>query len=54
MQRDGRPVSGTRFSDKEFPLLNLPHAHATRTMLDIETPCGLWRAPGANTHAFVV
>jgi isoquinoline 1-oxidoreductase beta subunit len=23
-------------------------------MLDIDTPCGPWRAPGANTHAFVV
>lgn len=54
MQRDGRPVSGARFSENEFPLLNLPHVRATKTMLDIETPCGPWRAPGANTHAFVV
>jgi isoquinoline 1-oxidoreductase beta subunit len=54
MIRDGRPVSGSRFGASEFPLLNLPTARGTKTMLDIDTPCGPWRAPGANTHAFVV
>ncbi len=54
MQRDGRPVSGARFGKTEFPLLNLENVRGTLSMLDIRTPCGPWRAPGANTHAFVV
>lgn len=54
MHYNGRPVSGSRFSDSEFPLLNVDNAHASKTMFDIGTPCGPWRAPGANTTAFVV
>lgn len=54
MTREGRPVSGSRFSPTEFPLINLPNARGTKTMIDIATPCGPWRAPGSNTHAFVV
>ena len=54
MQRNGKPVSGSRFSDSEFPLLHLKNVRGTKSMLDIDTPCGPWRAPGANTHAFVV
>lgn len=54
MTRDGRPVSGSRFSPNSFPLLNLANVRGTKTMLDIDTPCGPWRAPGSNTHAFVV
>ncbi len=54
MQYNGRPVSGSRFSASEFPLLNIDNAYASKTMFDIQTPCGPWRAPGANTTAFVV
>ena len=54
MTRNGRPVSGSRFRNTEFPLLNLKNVRGTQTMLDIDTPCGPWRAPGANTTAFVV
>lgn len=54
MTRNGRPVSGSRFSSSEFPLLNLDTVRGTNTMIDIGTPCGPWRAPGSNTHAFVV
>jgi isoquinoline 1-oxidoreductase beta subunit len=54
MRKDGKAVSGSRFSPNEFPLPNLINARGTSTMLDIATPCGPWRAPGANTHAFVV
>ncbi|MEX2327394.1 MAG: molybdopterin cofactor-binding domain-containing protein, partial [Pseudomonadales bacterium] len=54
MTRQGRPLSGSRFSDTEFPLLNVDHVRGAKTMIDIGTPCGPWRAPGANTHAFVV
>ncbi|MCB1645949.1 MAG: xanthine dehydrogenase family protein molybdopterin-binding subunit [Pseudomonadales bacterium] len=52
--RNGRPVSGSRFSGKEFPLLNLDNVRGMMTNMDIGTPCGPWRAPGSNTHAFVV
>jgi isoquinoline 1-oxidoreductase beta subunit len=54
MQVNGRPASGSRFSASEFPLPNIANAHATATMFDIDTPCGPWRAPGANTTAFVI
>ncbi len=54
MHYNGRPVSGSRFSASEFPLLNVDNAYASKTMFDIQTPCGPWRAPGANTTAFVV
>ena len=54
MRKDGKPASGSRFGRTEFPLPNLLNARGTSTMLDIDTPCGPWRAPGANTHAFVV
>lgn len=52
--RHGRHMSGSRFSPTEFPLLNLETARGTASWLDIGTPCGPWRAPGSNTHAFVV
>lgn len=54
MTRSGRAVSGSRFGATEFPLLNLGNARAAKTMIDIGTLCGPWRAPGSNTHAFVV
>jgi len=54
MQRNGRPVSGSRFAATEFPLQNIANGYASKTMLDIGTPCGPWRAPGSNTTAFVV
>ena len=54
MTRNGKAVSGSRFRNTEFPLLNLENVRGTQTMLDIDTPCGPWRAPGANTTAFVV
>ncbi|MBV1906277.1 MAG: molybdopterin-dependent oxidoreductase [Pseudomonadales bacterium] len=52
-QINGQPVSGSRFSDTEFPLQNIDNVYASKTMLDIRTPCGPWRAPGSNTTAFV-
>ena len=51
---DGQPASGSRFPATEFPILNIPNAYASKTMLDIDTPCGPWRAPGSNTTAFVI
>ncbi|MBL4680468.1 MAG: xanthine dehydrogenase family protein molybdopterin-binding subunit [Pseudomonadales bacterium] len=54
MSAGGKPVIGAQFRVTEFPFLNLDNVRGTKTMLDIDTPCGPWRAPGANTTAFVV
>jgi isoquinoline 1-oxidoreductase beta subunit len=54
MEKDGNAVSGSRFSATQFPLLNVDNAYASKTMFDIDTPCGPWRAPGSNTTAFVI
>jgi isoquinoline 1-oxidoreductase beta subunit len=54
MSTDDQPVMGARFRETEFPMQNIDHVHATRTLLDIDTPCGPWRAPGSNTNAFVM
>lgn len=54
MEHDGKPVSGSRFGANEFPILNIENAYASKTMFEIDIPCGPWRAPGSNTNAFVV
>jgi len=54
MKSDGRAVIGSSFRKTEFPLLNLTNVRGSKTMFDIDTPCGPWRAPGANTNGFVV
>lgn len=51
---DGRAASGSRISANEFPAQNIDHAYLSKTMFDIDTPCGPWRAPGSNTTAFVM
>ena len=53
MQTKGKPVSGSGFRATEFPMQNIDNAYASKTMFDIGTPCGPWRAPGSNTTAFV-
>ena len=54
MLNNGKPVSGSRFPATEFPIQNVANAYASKTMFDIGTPCGPWRAPGSNTSAFVI
>ena len=54
MGNNGKPTTGSRFPRNEFPLPLVGNVRATSTLLDIDTPCGPWRAPFANTHAFVV
>ncbi len=54
MAKNSQPVMGAWFRETEFPLQNIDHAHASRTLMEIDTPCGPWRAPGSNTNAFVV
>ncbi|MBV1878013.1 MAG: molybdopterin-dependent oxidoreductase [Pseudomonadales bacterium] len=54
MLNNGKAVSGSRIHATEFPAQNIRHAHISKTMLEIGTPCGPWRAPGSNTSAFVI
>jgi len=51
---DGQPASGSRIRPTEFPAQNIDNAYLSKTMFDIDTPCGPWRAPGSNTSAFVM
>lgn len=54
MSHDQKPTMGSWFRETEFPMQNIDNAHATQTLLEIDTPCGPWRAPGSNVNAFVV
>ena len=54
MQKDGRPVIGSGFSAREFPIDSVANVDVTTTMFDLATPCGPWRAPRSNTNAFVM
>lgn len=54
MSTNGGPARGSNFAATEFPMLNVPNVLGTRTNLEIKTPCGPWRAPGANTMAWPV
>jgi isoquinoline 1-oxidoreductase subunit beta len=54
MTEKNQAVSGSSFAATEFPMLNIANVRGTRTSFDIKTPCGPWRAPGANTMAFPV
>jgi len=53
MQTDGKAVTGSGFTETEFPLQNVANAHVSNTLFEIRTPCGPWRAPRSNTNAFV-
>ncbi len=49
----GKPVIGSSFRGNEFSMVGLDNARVRQTMIETDTPCGPWRAPGANTNAFV-
>jgi len=51
--KEGKPVSGSGLRGNEFSLVALDNARVSQTMMPVQTPCGFWRAPGANTNAFV-
>lgn len=53
VEQDGEPVIGSGFRDSAFPLSNMPNIRGSRTMFEMKTLCGPWRAPWSNTHAFV-
>jgi isoquinoline 1-oxidoreductase beta subunit len=50
---NGRKAIGSGLAGNEFSMTALDTARVTQTMMDIDTPCGAWRAPGSNTNAFV-
>ena len=49
----GKPVTGGRMSDRDFPGGLLKNYRLEQTKLPWLTPCGAWRAPGSNVFAFV-
>jgi isoquinoline 1-oxidoreductase beta subunit len=51
--KKGKSVIGSGLYGNEFSMVALDNARVTQTMMDIDTPCGAWRAPGSNTNAFV-
>jgi isoquinoline 1-oxidoreductase beta subunit len=51
--KDEKPVIGSGLRGNEFSMVALDNARVTQSMMPVETPCGAWRAPGANTNAFV-
>lgn len=49
----GKPVIGSGLRGNEFSMVALDNAHVRQSMMEVNTPCGAWRAPGSNTNAFV-
>ncbi|MEM9620936.1 MAG: molybdopterin cofactor-binding domain-containing protein [Pseudomonadota bacterium] len=49
----GKPVIGSGLRGNEFTLVALDNARVTQTLMEVDTSCGAWRAPGSNTNAFV-
>jgi isoquinoline 1-oxidoreductase beta subunit len=50
---NGRPVIGSGLRGNEFSMVALDNARVSQTMMEVDTSCGAWRAPGSNTNAFV-
>lgn len=48
------PVFGGNLSDNEFPHPMINNLRVSKTLLPWDTPCGFWRAPGANVFAFAM
>ncbi len=45
---------GGKLSKKVFPLVFLPQAKISHTVIPTNIPFGWWRAPGSNGHAFAL
>ncbi len=54
LTRENRPVSGGTLAPTEFPALNVDNCRVESTAIEIGTPCYAWRAPGANSFAWVM
>ncbi|WP_169517128.1 xanthine dehydrogenase family protein molybdopterin-binding subunit [Azohydromonas australica] len=50
----GAAVTAANWQGNEFPALNVPRYRASQTLMPLRMPTGSWRAPGANTAAWVV
>ncbi len=50
---NGKPVIGSGLRGNEFSMVALDNARVTQTLMEVDTSCGAWRAPGSNTNAFV-
>lgn len=50
---EGKPVIGSGLWGNEFSMVALDNARVRQAMMPVRTPCGAWRAPVANTNAFV-
>lgn len=51
--RDGRPGGGSGLDAAAFPAGFVEHLRLEQSVLDAGVPLGMWRAPGANVHAWV-
>lgn len=51
--RNGAPMIGSGLRGNEFSMVALENARVRQTLMDLDTACGAWRAPGSNTNAFV-
>ena len=50
----GTAVTAANWQPNEFPAMYVPAYRASQTLLPLRLPTGSWRAPGANTAAWVV
>jgi len=48
------PVDGGAITGDEFPATLIAKSEISQSLLPLQTPCGLWRAPGSNVIAFAV
>ncbi len=49
----GKRVIGSGLQGNELSMTALENARVRQSLIEIDTPCGAWRAPGSNTNAFV-
>lgn len=49
-----RPAGGSALAGDEFPAQFVGHCLVQQSVIDCGLPMGMWRAPGANVHAWVI
>ena len=49
----GKPATGSGLRGSELPAVAFDNARISQTIMEVNTACGAWRAPGSNTNAFV-
>ena len=48
-----KPAIGSGLRGSELPAVVFDNARVKQTLMEVDTACGAWRAPGSNTNAFV-